>query len=128
MEYLRRSGHEVHRRLSDLIKLDADIVTTEMVVMELLAGAANQAALTQLRSTLVEFPVVPVRGLSDFEHAAALYRRCRAGGETIRTLNDCLIAAVAIRAGATVLHSDRDFDAIARHTELRIEPVPSPGH
>ncbi|MBA3764697.1 MAG: PIN domain-containing protein [Actinobacteria bacterium] len=46
----------------------------------------------------------------------------------MRTLNDCLIAAVAIRSGATVLHSDRDFDAIARHTELRIELVPSPGH
>jgi predicted nucleic acid-binding protein len=36
-----------------------------------------------------------------------------------------VIAAVAIRAGATVLHTDRDFDAIARHTELRLEPVES---
>ncbi|MGZ5294241.1 MAG: PIN domain-containing protein [Actinomycetota bacterium] len=36
---------------------------------------------------------------------------------------DCLIAAVAIREGATVLHADRDFDVIARHTDLRIEPL-----
>lgn len=37
-----------------------------------------------------------------------------------------LIAAVAIREGATLLHADRDFDTIARHTDLQIEPVPPP--
>ncbi len=36
---------------------------------------------------------------------------------------DCLIAAVAIREGASVLHRDRDFDVIARHTELQIHAV-----
>ena len=45
-----------------------------------------------------------------------------AGGRepTIRSMLDCLIAAVAIRQGIPVLHSDRDFDALARHTELRV--------
>ena len=33
---------------------------------------------------------------------------------------DCLIAAVAIRERAHVLHRDRDFDVIARHTDLRL--------
>ncbi len=33
---------------------------------------------------------------------------------------DCLIAAVALRAGTPVLHKDVDFDVLARHTELRI--------
>ena len=42
-----------------------------------------------------------------------LYRRCRAGGETVRKLSDCLIAAVALRHGA-------DFEVIARHTPLRV--------
>lgn len=44
-------------------------------------------------------------------------------GEPVRSGMDCLIAAVAIRDDATLLHADRDFDVIARHTELRIEPV-----
>lgn len=123
MEYLHRSGHQVHLRLLDLINIGADIVTTEVVIMELLAGEADEVALSNLRSTMLEFPVLPVHGLSDFEQAATLYRRCRAGGKTIRSLNDCVIAAVAIRAGATVLHTDRDFDALAQHTELRIESV-----
>ncbi len=38
-------------------------------------------------------------------------------------MNDCLIAAVAIRNGASVLHRDADFDVLARHTPLRIEPA-----
>ena len=36
---------------------------------------------------------------------------------------DCLIAAVAIRESASVLHNDRDFDVIAQHTELQIHPL-----
>ena len=107
----------------DLINNDAFIVTTEIVLMELLAGGSDEAALSELRSTLLEFPVLPLNGMDDFERAASLYRRCRAGGHTIRSLNDCVIAAVAIRAGAAVLHADRDFDALARHTELQIAPV-----
>ena len=35
-------------------------------------------------------------------------------------LSDCLIGAIAIRAGAPILHSNADFDALARHTELRV--------
>jgi hypothetical protein len=39
----------------------------------------------------------------------------------VRKLIDCLIAAVAIRERATVLHNDGDFEVLARHTALRTE-------
>ena len=58
----------------------------------------------------------------DYEEAVALYRTCRRQGETVRRLIDCLIAALAIRAGVPVLHADSDFDVLARHTPLRVEP------
>ena len=58
---------------------------------------------------------------SDYYDAAALYRRCRRQGETVRKLADCLIAAVAIRAEIPILHNDRDFDTLARHTELQVD-------
>jgi hypothetical protein len=38
----------------------------------------------------------------------------------VRGLADCLIAVPAINAGAPILHADRDFDAIARHTPLQV--------
>ena len=50
---------------------------------------------------------------------AALVRRRRRQGETVRRLIDCLIAAVAIRADAPILHHDADFAALVRHTALR---------
>jgi predicted nucleic acid-binding protein len=67
--------------------------------------------------------MLPVGGLATYEHAAAIWRSCREAGEQVRDKTDCLIAAVAIREGVTVLHADRDFDAIARHAPLRLEPV-----
>jgi predicted nucleic acid-binding protein len=36
---------------------------------------------------------------------------------------DCLIAAIAIRERVAVLHNDRDFDVLHRHSKLRIEPL-----
>ena len=38
---------------------------------------------------------------------------------TIRSLTDCLIAAIAIRNDVALLHVDRDFDRLAEHTRLR---------
>jgi predicted nucleic acid-binding protein len=86
--------------------------------MEVLAGAREEAHLRALRRLLLRCELLPLSGLADFEAAADLYRTCRRAGETIRALTDCLIAVPTIRAGAAVLHADRDFDAIARHSAL----------
>lgn len=59
---------------------------------------------------------------ADYELAAVLYRSCRSRGETVRRLIDCLIAAVAVRAGVEILHADADFEALARHTDVRAHP------
>lgn len=121
VEYLRATGSPVHLRLRKLIADEGELATTEVVMMELLAGEPSPEGLTQLRRLLGRFEVLPVEGLADYEAAAELYRRCRAGGETVRSLTDCLIAAVAVRSGATLLHRDQDFEVIARHTPLRVE-------
>ena len=120
VEYLRATGSPTHRRMRQLINAEAAVVTTDVVVMELLAGAADDEELAKLRRFLLRFEHLPVDALDDFEAAAELYRRCRRGGETVRTLMDCLVAAVALRTGAAVLHQDRDYDAIARHAPLQI--------
>ena len=38
---------------------------------------------------------------------------------------DCLIAAIAIDNGVPVWHKDRDFEAVARYTSLRIRRMNS---
>lgn len=96
---------------------------TEVVVMELLAGAISATQLRELRSRLIAFPILQLQGLIDFEEASLLYRACREGGETIRSLTDCLIAVPAIRARAAVLHNDADFDVLSRYTDLEVLPL-----
>lgn len=120
VEYLRATGSPVHLRLRRLIADEGDLVTTEVVMMELLAGETTPEGVARLRRLLGRFDLLAVEGLADYEAAAELHRRCRAGGETVRNLTDCLIAAVAVRHGAALLHRDQDFDVIARHTRLRV--------
>jgi predicted nucleic acid-binding protein len=120
VEYLRATGSPVHLRLRRLIADEGELATTEVVTMELLAGEASPEGVTRLRRLLGRFEVLPIEGLANYEAAAELSRRCRAGGEIVRNLTDCLIAAVAVRHGATLLHRDHDFEVIARHTPLRV--------
>ena len=120
VEYLRATGSQAHATMRRLIAEERDLVITDVVVMEILAGARTEERVAQLRRLLNRFELVPILGLADFEAAADIYRRCRRGGETVRKLSDCLIAAVALRANADLLHSDRDFEVIARHLPLRV--------
>jgi predicted nucleic acid-binding protein len=89
--------------------------------MELLTAARSRDEGARLRARLLALPCLAVRGLGDFESAAELYRACRGRGATVRKLIDCLIAAVAVRENVTLLHNDRDFEVLARHTRLRTE-------
>ncbi len=120
VEYLRATGSVTHQRLRGLLQDGASLHTTDVVVMEVLAGARDPAHAGRLRRLLLSCEFVPIDGLNDYEEAASLYRQCRRAGETVRALTDCLIAAVAIRAGLGVLQADRDFDALARHSDLRV--------
>jgi len=117
VEYVRDTGSPTADRLEHLLKAD-ELLTTDVVIMEMLAGARDDAHEARLAALLLLPSSMPVER-TDWVDAARLQRRCRAGGETVRRLPDCLIAAVAIRAGVEVLHCDRDFETLARHTALR---------
>ena len=118
VEFLRDTGSSVCDRVEAV--LEKDIATCDPIRMEVLAGARDEWHLAGLRGLLARATVLPTAPV-DYEEAAALYRLCRRRGETVRSLTDCLIAAVAIRAGAAVLHHDRDFTVLARRTALRID-------
>lgn len=115
IEFLRDTGSTVCNTVDEL--LGADLAICDAISMEVLAGARNEQHLAQLRGLLARATFVPITA-EDYDQAAALYRTCRRNGETVRKLIDCLIAAVAIRSNAPVLHADTDFAALARHTPL----------
>ena len=119
IEFLRDTGSEVCVAVDRL--LDADLAICDAVSMEVLAGARNERHLIRLRGLLARATMLPTTP-ADYDAAASMYRSCRARGETVRKLIDCLIGAVAIRAGAEILHADVDFSALARHTDVQLHP------
>jgi predicted nucleic acid-binding protein len=119
IEFLRDTGSEVCVAVDRL--LDADLAICDAVSMEVLAGARNERHLIQLRGLLARATMLPTTP-ADYEDAASMCRSCRARGETVRKLIDCLIGAVAVRAGAEILHADVDFAALARHTDVQLHP------
>ncbi len=120
VEFLRATGSPVHLRVRSVLGQDVKRASTDVVVMEVLAGARDEGDRDELRRLLYGCVLLAVEGPCDYEQAAELYRACRRQGETPRKLTDCLIAAVAIRNDAELLHADADFLTIARHTALRL--------
>jgi len=93
---------------------------TEPVIMELLAGARDVPNFERIERLTDAMPLYRVSPVFDFAEAGALYKYLRDKGITIRSSVDCLIAVVAWRLGATVVHADRDFDAIASRYPVQV--------
>lgn len=123
VELLRATGGAVDRRLTSAIEADEPLFTTGPVVLEVLAGGRDERHVRDLRRLLDRCDHLSVEDPTDFEAAAMLYRACRRAGMTIRRLPDCVIAAVAMRAEAAILHQDADFDHIARVAPLELVDV-----
>jgi hypothetical protein len=120
VEYLRRTGSEVNVRLREMLGEDTDVIVVGPVLMEVLAGARDERERARLRGMFARFGYARLEDPVDFIEAARMYRACSAAGRTLRGHVDCLIAVIAIRIGAAVLHSDGDFDAIAEHAPLQL--------
>lgn len=113
VEYLRDTGSQACNEVGRLLlEPELRVVTTPAVVMELLAGATSEAALLSLEQLTAGLPSLALDTAVDFHTAAAVYRAARRQGLTVRGLVDCLLAAVAERHGATLLHRDADLARI----------------
>jgi predicted nucleic acid-binding protein len=119
IEYLRATGSpaalQVRRLLSDHAN---QVAMCEPVAMEILSGALDGSRYAKLEQLVNGLPSLSVENALDFRSAAGIYRAARRIGKTIRSLNDCLIAAVAIRHEAQIVYRDADFDVIAEVTTL----------
>jgi predicted nucleic acid-binding protein len=121
IEYLRRTGSLADAQVTELVEQPSPAAgVTEPVIMELLAGARDPADFRKLRRLTTAMPLVRVDPVCDYTEAAALYKVLRGGGVTIQSMTDCLIAAIAWRRQATVVHADADFDRIAVHYPVRV--------
>lgn len=120
VEYLRSTGSRHNAWIREAIADERPLAWTDPVHFELTAGAGSSERADELRALLMRGPMLPVSGLRDWEDAAQLYRSAHSRGLTIRSSIGCLIAAVALRTGSSILAVDRDFAALAQVSDLEI--------
>jgi predicted nucleic acid-binding protein len=121
VEYDRATGSAVDQRLTALSAANGPVAVTEPVIMEVLAGARSDRRESDLRRLLLRFELLAFDVVADFDGAVRLYRGCRRAGVTPRGMVDCMIAAVALRRGATLLSHDADMDRLAEVTGISLD-------
>jgi predicted nucleic acid-binding protein len=94
------------------------IVTTGLVIQELLQGFAGPKARERIMNQFSAVPlIIPSR--DDHIRAAELRNRCRRNGVQLGTV-DVLLAELCIRHALTMLTTDKDFVRMAAQSSLKV--------
>jgi predicted nucleic acid-binding protein len=118
---LRRDAPEARpevNALADALHGGDTIVTTGLVLQELLQGFSGPRAREQIVERFSALPlIVPDR--RDHIEAAELRNTCRRKGLQLGTV-DAVLAQLCVRHGLLMLTTDGDFDQAARQVGLRV--------
>lgn len=105
-------------QLKDALAGSDVVVTTGLVLQELLQGFTAPRARTQIISSFGALALIQP-GREDHIAAADLRNACRRGGVQVGTV-DALIAQLCIRHDLVLLSTDQDFVHAARHCSLKV--------
>ncbi len=106
--------------LTDAIESDKVIFLHSIILMEILQGFKSDKDHAAVKDILLSYEFIMEDVIPDAIGASDLYRSLKKKGVTIRKSLDFLIAHAAIKNGLPLLHKDRDFDIIAKHTKLKV--------
>jgi predicted nucleic acid-binding protein len=105
--------------LQELIENEKDLSLCGVILAEVLQGIRSDTDFIKTKEYIGDLIFLSMKQAT-FLRSAEIYRSLRKKGITIRKPVDCMIASVAIEYDIRLLHNDRDFDHIARHSKLRI--------
>jgi predicted nucleic acid-binding protein len=94
------------------------VVTTGIVLQELLQGFRGPGEKDLIISRFTALPLL-TPDLTEHVNAAELRNLCRRKGVQVGTI-DALLAQLCIRHDLTLLTTDKDFERVAVHSDLRI--------
>lgn len=118
---LFRGDQALRRRIYEATEQGIQIVTCEVIVMELLAGARPHED-ARIFDLLNRLPSLPFNPNTDFRKAGFMFRDLSQNGVTIRNSVDCIIAVAAMSSDDIILiHNDLDFVNMARVNGIRHE-------
>ena len=112
------AGADEVQELLRALEAGESIVTTGLILQELLQGFSGPKARQQIIDRFAALPLLaPDR--RDHIDAAELRNRCRRAGVQIGTI-DALFAQLCVRHDLMMLTADKDFRNIASRSGLRI--------
>ena len=120
IEFLNRTGSPFDREIERLINDDEDLAVADIILTETLQGIKDDIEYREVKESLLSFPLYSMKGIDSYIAAAELYRKCRKKGFTVRSTVDLLIAQIAIENDLILMHNDKDFDAIANVSGLKV--------
>ena len=107
--------------LKDALQGDEVVVTTGLVLQELLQGFSGAKAQAQIVQRFAALPLIqPDR--EDHIAAADIRNACRRAGIQIGTI-DAVLAQLCIRHELTLLTTDKDFTHASKHCALQVWPA-----
>ncbi|MBI4223683.1 MAG: PIN domain nuclease [Deltaproteobacteria bacterium] len=113
--------HPAAHYLKEKISEGAPLCITGLVFQEILQGIRSETHYQEVVGYLLNFEFLATTH-SIHEKAAGLYRRCRAKGLSIGTI-DALLAACSIHHQTPLLTTDNDFVRIQKHAPLQLVKV-----
>jgi predicted nucleic acid-binding protein len=96
------------------------IVLGDIVLLEVLRGARDDAHAQVIERRLRRLRLVPMLSPTVVREAASNYRHLRSLGITIRKLPDLIIGSFCLNRGYRLMHRDRDFDPMVENLGLQI--------
>lgn len=118
---LRKKGaadHATAHKLKAFLLGDEDLFLTGLILQEILQAFRREATFRRMVTYFEPFSLLP-SGRRSYIAAARLHRHCRSKGISVTTA-DCQIATAAIENDCLLLTADKDFEHIARHSDLKL--------
>ena len=104
--------------LKKLIENQETIFLIGVIVQEVLQGIQNNLLFQKIQKHLKAFSWLHPQE-EDHIYCARLYNQCLSHG-VVPSTTDILIAGMAIKHNCSLLTTDKDFEFIAKHSELRL--------
>jgi len=98
------------------------IVIGDLILIEVLQGFQQDKDFNKVRKLLDSLVFRQMLGKELAIKSAENYRVLRKKGVTVRKTIDVIIATFCIESNLPLLHSDRDFNPMEKHLNLKVIP------
>ena len=118
IDFLQGRETKEVEELESLLSQEKDVFITGIIVQEILTGIKEKKDRIRVRKELEHFILINPT-LETHIQAAEIFDACKKKGFTIRSVIDCLIAALAIEYELTLLERDKDYSYMTKVIPLK---------